>query len=73
MGSDTGSGPYLAPQGIHVSLHVDTPDEAERIYAGLSEGGSIIMPLGETFWASRFAMFSDRFGTPWMINCEQDS
>jgi len=36
----------------------------------LSENGNVTMPLQQTFWASRFGMFTDRFGIPWMINCE---
>lgn len=71
MGSDACNGQYSAPQGISVSLHVDEPAEADRIYAALSEGGHVIMPIDETFWALRFAMFVDQFGTPWMINCEK--
>ncbi|PQO47232.1 VOC family protein [Blastopirellula marina] len=57
------------PQGFKVSLAVHDPAEAERIYDGLQEGAEIQMPLQETFWAQRFAMLIDRFGTPWMINC----
>jgi len=57
-------------QGFHLSLSVKTAEEAERIFAALSEGGKISMPLGETFWSPRFGMLTDRFGTPWMINCE---
>ena len=70
MGSDGPPEYYREPQGFYVSIQVDTPEQAERIFAALSEGGSIFMPLQETFWAVRFAMFTDRFGTPWMINCE---
>lgn len=70
LASDMPSGQTSPMQGIHLSLAVATVQEAERIYAALSEGGKIAMPLGETFWSPRFAMFTDRFGTPWMINCE---
>jgi PhnB protein len=70
MASDAPPDRYQKPQGTFVSLHVDTPEEAERIYGGLTGGGSIIMPLQTTFWASRFGMFVDRYGTPWMVNCE---
>ena len=42
----------------------------ERVFAALAEGGSVQMPIGETFWAERFGMAVDRFGTPWMINFE---
>jgi PhnB protein len=62
---------YEAPAGFHISINVEEPAEADRIYAALSEGGVIKMAIEETFWAKRFAMFNDKFGTPWMINCEK--
>ena len=62
---------YSKPAGFSVSLNLKSQDESARIYAELSAGGTIIMPLQETFWALSFAMFSDRFGIPWMINCEK--
>jgi PhnB protein len=71
MGSDAPSGQYKPTQGIHVTLNLDTPTEAERLYKALCAGGTVAMELQETFWAQRFAMFSDKFGTPWMINCEK--
>jgi PhnB protein len=71
MGSDCCGQEYQAPQGFSVSLQYDDPAEAERVYNALSEGGKITMALAETFWAHRFAMFTDRFGIPWMINCEK--
>jgi PhnB protein len=46
-------------------------EEAERIFAGLADGGQIKMPIQQTFWAERFGMLTDRFGTPWMINFEK--
>ncbi|WP_242107053.1 VOC family protein [Luteimonas aquatica] len=69
MGSDSCGQPYVKPQGQHISIQVDTPEDAERIYAALSDQGAIAMELQETFWAKRFAMFTDRFNIPWMINC----
>jgi PhnB protein len=54
-----------------VAVQVETPDEAERLFAALAEGGTVQMPIGETFWAVRFGMLTDRFGVPWMINCEK--
>jgi PhnB protein len=69
MGAD-GPPPHTpAGHGTRISIQVDTPEEAERIYAALSAGGEVQMPLQETFWAHRWAAFSDRFGKPWMINC----
>ena len=54
-----------------VNIQVDSPDEAERIFAALSEGASVQMPLGETFWAHRFGMLTDRYGKGWMVNCRK--
>ena len=71
MGSDTPSGMFKPMQGMSVAYHVADPAEAERIFADLAEGGSVTMPIEETFWAQRFGMVVDRFGTPWMINCEK--
>ena len=71
MGSDAPPDRFEKPQGFSVSIGVDTPAEAERIYKALSENGEIHMAIQETFWAQRFAMFVDKFGAPWMINCEK--
>ena len=54
-------------RSAYLSLLVDSNAEAERIYALLSEGGEIFMPMEETFFAFRFAMLRDRFGTSWML------
>jgi len=62
---------FEKPQGFSVNISVEKPADAERIYAALSAGGKITMPLSETFWAQKFGMFVDKFGTPWMINCEK--
>jgi PhnB protein len=69
MGADAGEH-YATPQGFSLSLNFDNAAEAERIYNVLAENGSVQMPLQETFWAERFGMMTDRFGTPWMVNCE---
>jgi PhnB protein len=58
-------------QGFSVSLHVKDTKEAERAFKALSEGGTVKMPLEETFWAARFGMLVDKFGTPWMVNCDK--
>ena len=69
MASDAPPGRQDTPAGFNVSLSVPSVAEAERVFAGLSEGAQrITMPLGETFWAKRFGMFTDRFGVPWMVN-----
>ncbi len=69
MASDAPPGNTKAPQGFSVSIHVDEPAEAERVFAGLADGGTVTMPMEQTFWARRFGMVTDRFGTPWMVNC----
>jgi PhnB protein len=53
-----------------VSLQVPDPAEADRIFNALAEGGKVQMPLAETFWAKRFGMAIDKFGIPWMVNCD---
>jgi PhnB protein len=60
-------------QGFSVTLNIDKPEEAERVFHALAEKGNVIMPIQETFWAVRFGMLVDRFSTPWMINCEKPS
>jgi PhnB protein len=70
-GADAPGAHYQTPQGFSVVLDVKDEAEADRLYNELSAGGTITMPIQKTFWARRFAMFTDRFGTPWMINCGQ--
>lgn len=69
MGSDAPTPQFTAMKGMSVALHTQTPEEAERVFAQLSDGGTVEMPLQPTFWAQRFGTFTDRYGTPWMINC----
>jgi PhnB protein len=70
MGSDAPPQHYAKPEGFRVSVNVNTPQEADRAFAGLSEGGSITMPIAKTFWSERFGMCTDRFGIPWMVNTD---
>jgi PhnB protein len=44
-------------------------EEGERVFNALAENGTVKMPFQETFWATRWGMLVDKFGTPWMINC----
>jgi PhnB protein len=71
MGSDAPPDRYEAPKGFSVTLNTDKPAEAERVFHALAEKGTVQMPIAETFWAQRFGMLVDRFGVPWMINCEK--
>ena len=70
MGADSPPGQYEAPKGFSLSIHIKGALEAERIFREIGEGGTVVMPLEKTFWAERFGMVIDRFGTPWTINCE---
>jgi PhnB protein len=71
MGSDAPPDRYEKPKGFSVSLHVKDPADAESVFHALAEGGTVQMPLQQTFWTVRFGMLVDRFGIPWMVNCEQ--
>jgi PhnB protein len=71
MGADSPPDRYEQPKGIYVSLHFKDKAKGERVFQGLSEGGSVQMPFQQTFWAAGFGMCVDRFGIPWMVNCEQ--
>jgi len=72
MGSDAPPGRYEKPSGFFVSVGVKTPEEADRIFGELSKDGAVHMPIQETFWAKRFGMLVDKYGTPWMVNCEKE-
>lgn len=71
MATDSPPGRFQKTQGMTVALNTGDPAEAERIFNALAEGAAITLPLCETFFAIKFGMLTDRFGTPWMINCEK--
>jgi PhnB protein len=71
MASDAPPDCYEEPKGFSVSLQINDPKEAERIFYALAENGKVQMAIQETFWAARFGMLVDQFGIPWMINCEK--
>ena len=74
MASDSPPEYYQKPQGLYVSLHIEKSADARRIFDALADNGAVTMPFEKTFWAAGgFGMLVDRFGTPWMINCEQDN
>lgn len=69
MGSDNPPAhPHEGVKGCSIAVAVDDAGQAERLFARLSEGGAVTMPMQETFWAQRFGMCTDRFGVPWMVN-----
>jgi PhnB protein len=71
MGSDAPPDRYEPMKGFSVTINVKEPKDAERIFHALAENGTVRMPIEKTFWALRFGMLVDQFGTPWMISCEQ--
>ncbi|WP_120971807.1 VOC family protein [Comamonas sp. lk] len=68
--SDSCGGGYRKPQGLWVSIGVETQVEGQRVFDGLAQGGQIAMPYMATFWSPGFGMVTDRFGTPWMVNVQ---
>ena len=71
MGSDTMPGQPLT-EGTNISLSLNIPQimDMERLFKAMAEGGSITMPLQDTFWGARFGMLRDQFGINWMFNCD---
>ena len=70
MAADVAPEGYEEPKGISLSLQMNDTSEAERVFNELAKGGRIVLPLEKTFWAARFGMLVDRFGIPWLINCD---
>jgi PhnB protein len=68
MGSDAPAEHYQPAQGMHVSLHVESPAEGRRVFDRLASDGRVTMPFAATFWSPGFGMVVDKFGTPWMVN-----
>ena len=71
FGADVPPDRFQPMRSAYLSLSVDSTRDAERIYALLVEGGQVFMKMEETFFAHRFAMFRDRFGTSWMLMHEK--
>lgn len=68
MGSDGYQGQPTGVQNISLMLNIPTVEEQDRIFAALSANGHVIMPPAETFWGSRFAMFTDQYGVQWQLS-----
>jgi len=71
LGSDPPPDRYEKPQGFSVSLSMKDPAEVERIFHELEQGGTVQMAVQKTFWSARFGMLVDKYGIPWILNCEQ--
>lgn len=74
MASDQPPGmPFDGHSGFNMQLGFTSTDAARAAFDRLAEGGEIRMPFEATFWAKGFGMLTDRFGVPWMINCDDET
>ena len=60
--------PYEGIKGVAITLNYASTAEAEAAFAALAAGGTVAMPMQEAFWARRWGMLVDRYGTPWIVN-----
>ena len=67
LGADIPPDRFQPIRSAYLSLTLSSDQDADRVFALLSDGGQIFMPMQETFFASRFAMLRDKFGTSWML------
>jgi len=70
MASDNMGRPMTAGNNITLAVGLDDMDKAKVMFDRLSEGGSVTMPIQETYWAAGFGMLVDKFGINWMFNVE---
>ncbi|MEO6443781.1 MAG: VOC family protein [Gemmatimonadaceae bacterium] len=71
LGADIPPDRFQPMRSAYLTLLLESSEEAERIFTLLSDGGQVFMPMEETFYAHRFAMLRDRFGTSWMLMHER--
>ena len=72
MASDLPPGmPFEGHKGFSLSVDGNTVEEGKKLFEALAEGGEVTMPWGPQFWAAGFGMLKDKFGVPWMVNCEK--
>ncbi|HUR31442.1 MAG TPA: VOC family protein [Saprospiraceae bacterium] len=71
MGSDAGGdwAPNIVQgNNVAISINTDSKESADKLFNGLSDGGSVTMPMNDTFWGDYFGMFTDKFGINWMVS-----
>jgi PhnB protein len=76
MGSDTGgewATGFTQGNNFSVSISTDSREEADRLFNGLSAGGTVTMAMNPTFWGDYFGMFTDKFGVQWMVSFDTKS
>ncbi|MBV9240433.1 MAG: glyoxalase/bleomycin resistance/extradiol dioxygenase family protein [Acidobacteria bacterium] len=71
MMSDNMGRPMTVGNNISLAIGSDDIDAAKIMFDAMSDGGSVIMPMQETYWAECFGMLTDKFGVNWMFNCEK--
>ncbi len=57
---------------INLSLSAESKEEADKLFNGLSAGGTVTMPMDKMFWGAYFGMFNDKFGVQWMVNFDEN-
>jgi PhnB protein len=73
MGSDTAGGygpPIVQGNNFSISVHPEKKEDADKIFKGLSAGGTVGMAMADAFWGSYFGMLTDKFGINWMVNVD---
>jgi PhnB protein len=65
--------PLTIGNNFYLTLAPESAEEAKRVFNGFSEGGKVLVPLKEEFWAEKFGMCVDKFGVRWMINYEGEA
>ena len=71
MGSDSASGfgpPLVVGNNFSIAVEATSKAHCDEMFAGLSAGGTVLMPLQETFWGAYYGLWTDRFGINWMAN-----
>ena len=72
MISDTFKGNTVSTKGnIQLSIEMNNEESTQAVFAKMSEGGRVVMPLQKQFWGATFGMLEDKFGVGWMFNCEE--
>ena len=74
MGSDSNSasGEVAFGENVSLSINAKSKEEADKLFNGLSAGGSVTMPMNQTFWGAYFGMFADTVGIHWMVNFDEN-
>nr|WP_314839322.1 VOC family protein [uncultured Flavobacterium sp.] len=70
--SNSASGVVTFGQNISISINTKSKEEADKLFNGLSAGGTVTMPMSQTFWGAYFGMFADKFGISWMVNFDEN-